>query len=116
MILVDDKLVLFLSFKIPKSTTSELYDFSLTRSEFFELDTAIEENTYIMLKMGTDILRVERQSDIESKNLEKFLFRIKKDNNYNYLLENPSILNFSEYNTEGLNNKLWRTINSIKND
>ena len=66
--------------------------------------------------MGTDILRVERQSDIESKNMEKFLFRIKKDNNFNYLLENPSVLNFSEYNTESLNNKLWKTINSIQND
>ena len=116
MILVDDKLVLFFSFKIPKSTTSELYDLSLGKSEFSQLDTAIEESTYLILKMGTDILRVERQSDIESKNMEKFLFRIKKDNNFNYLLENPSVLNFSEYNTESLNNKLWKTINSIKND
>ena len=116
MILVDDKLVLFFSFKIPKSTTSELYDLSLGKSEFSQLDTAIEESTYLILKMGTDILRVERQSDIESKNMEKFLFRIKKDNNFNYLLENPSSLNFSEYNTESLNNKLWKTINSIKND
>ena len=116
MILVENKLVVFLSFKISKSSTSELFDFSSKRSEVHELVTAIEENTYIILKMGIDILRVERQSDIEFKNMEKFLFRIKKDDNFNYLLENPSILNFSEYNTESLNNKLWRPINSSQNE
>ena len=116
MILVDNKLVLYLSFKIPKSSTLELFDFSLKKSDIFELDTAIEENTYLILKMGIDILRVEHQSDIEFKNKEKFLFRVRKDNNFNYLLENPSILNFSEYNTESLNNKLWKTINSNQSE
>ena len=102
MILENDKLVLFISFKIPKSLTSELFDFSLDKSKIIKLDTAIEESTYIVSKMGTVILRVDRQSNIESKNMEKFLFRVKKDNNFNYLIENPSFLNFFDYNTEGL--------------
>ena len=116
MILENDKLVLFISFKIPKSLTSELFDFSLDKSKIIKLDTAIEESTYIVSKMGTVILRVDRQSNIESKNMEKFLFRVKKDNNFNYLIENPSFLNFFDYNTEGLNDKLWRTINSFEED
>ena len=86
MILENDKLVLFISFKIPKSLTSELFDFSLDKSKIIKLDTAIEESTYIVSKMGTVILRVDRQSNIESKNMEKFLFRVKKDNKSKILL------------------------------
>ena len=112
MILVDDKLILFFSFKMPISSTSGLYDFSLEKSGLSRLYTAIEESTYIILKMGTEILRVERQTDIESKSNEKILFRIRKEADFNYILDNPTFLNFSEYNTEGLNDKLWYTINS----
>ena len=110
MILVSDKLVLYIAFKIPKSLTSELYDFSSDKTNIRELNTAIEESTYIISRMGTSIVRVDLQKDIESKNMEKFLFRVKKDEKFNYLIENPSFLNFYDYNTEGLNNILWRTI------
>ena len=83
MILVDDKLILFFSFKIPISSTSGLYDFSLEKLGLSRLYTAIEESTYIILKFGTEILRVERQTDIESKNNEKILFRIRKEADFN---------------------------------
>ena len=116
MILVSDKLVLYIAFKIPKSLTSELYDFSSDKTNIRELNTAIEESTYIVSRMGTSIVRVDLQKDIESKNMEKFLFRVKKDEKFNYLIENPSFLNFYDYNTEGLNNILWRTINSNEDD
>lgn len=115
MILVDDKLILNLNFKLVKSLSSGLYDFRLELSDYYEFDTAIEESTYIILKGATEILRVDRQSDIESKRMEKLLFRVKKDKDFNYLLENPSAINFSEYNTESLNNKLWYTINYDSN-
>ena len=111
MILVDDKLVLNLNFKLAKSLSAGLYDFSLKLSDYYEFDTAIEDSTYIILKGTSEILRVDRQSDIESKRMEKLLFRVKRDQDFHYLLENPSAINFSEYNTESLNNKLWYTIN-----
>lgn len=112
MILVDEKYVLTIFFKIPISSTLGLFDFSLSHSKIHSFITAIEENTYIILQMGSDIFRVERQSEIESKKNEQLLFRIKREENFNYILENPSVLNFSEYNSESLNNKLWLTINS----
>lgn len=112
MILVDEKLVLFFTFKIPVSSSLGLFDFSLEKPYIYKLNTAIEESTYIILKMGTNVLRAEKQSDIEAKENEKFLFRVKKEENFDYLLENPSVFNYSEYNTESLNNKLWYTINS----
>ena len=115
MIPVDDKLVLNLNIKLVKSLSSSLYDFGLKMKDYYEFDTAIEESTYIILKGAIEILRVDRQSDIESKRMEKLLFRVKKDKDFNYLLENPSAINFSEYNTESLNNKLWYTINYDSN-
>ena len=115
MILVDEKLVLKISFKIPKSLALSLYDFSLKKSDCYEINTVIEESTYIIIRMGKDILRTERQNDIESKSMEKLLFRIKRDSDFNYLLENPSAINISEYNAESLNDKLWYTINSNSN-
>ena len=115
MILVDEKLVLKISFKIPKSLALSLYDFSLKKSDCYEINTVIEESTYIIIRMGKDILRAERQNDIESKSMEKLLFRIKRDSDFNYLLENPSAINISEYNAESLNDKLWYTINSNSN-
>ena len=115
MIPVDDKLVLNLNIKLVKSLSSSLYDFGLKMKDYYEFDTAIEESTYIILKGAIEILRVDRQSDIESKRMENLLFRVKKDKDFNYLLENPSAINFSEYNTESLNNKLWYTINYDSN-
>ena len=83
MILVDEKLVLKISFKIPKSLALSLYDFSLKKSDCYEINTVIEESTYIIIRMGKDILRAERQNDIESKSMEKLLFRIKRDSDFN---------------------------------
>ena len=116
MILVDEKLILYFYFRMPESLSLEIFDFSLKRKDLIEMETAIEENTYIILRMGTDILKVERQSDIESKRMEKLLFRVKRDSNFNYLIENPSAINFSESNADSLNTKLWYIINNINND
>ena len=116
MILVDEKLILYFYFKMPQSLSLELFDFSLKRKALYEMETAIEESTYIILRMGTDIIKVERQSDIESKRMEKLLFRVKRDSNFNYLIENPSAINFSESNAESLNTKLWYIINNLNND
>ena len=88
MIPVDDKLVLNLNIKLVKSLSSSLYDFGLKMKDYYEFDTAIEESTYIILKGAIEILRVDRQSDIESKRMEKLLFRVKKDKDFNYLLYN----------------------------
>ena len=116
MILVDEKLILYFSFKMPASLSLEIFDFSLKKKDLYQMETAIEDSAYIILKMGTDIIKVDRQSDIESKSLEKLLFRVKRDSNFNYLIENPSAINFSEANVEGLNNKLWYSINNINRE
>ena len=115
MIPVDEKLLLHLHFKLNKSLSSGLYDYSLKKSDVYSFNTGIEDTTYIIMKGATDILRVERQADIEAKRMEKLLFKVKKEENFNYILESPSAINFSEYNTESLNNKLWFTINHYLN-
>ena len=115
MIPVDEKLLLHLHFKLNKSLSSGLYDYSLKKSDVYSFNTGIEDTTYIIMKGATDILRVERQADIEAKRMEKLLFKVKKEENFNYILESPSAINFSEYNTESLNNKLWFPINHYLN-
>lgn len=112
MILTEDKPILYLTFKIPKSSTLSLYDYSLEDPSIIKLNATIDNNSYILIRKGTEILRVDRQSDIEENKSEKFLFHIKKTENSNYSIDNPYSINFSEYNLESLNNKLWYTINS----
>ena len=112
MILSDDKSVLFINFNIPESSTLTIYNNKLSGKSSNKLYTYIDNLGYIILRNGKNILRVSRQSEIEENKAEKLIFQVKKNEDSKYILDNPYSNNFSEYNTESLNNKLWLVINN----
>lgn len=132
MILVEEKRVLFLVFKNTNiSNNSELYNYALAEkenekeketkknakksfvnSEINELNTVIDDSTFIIMGKYNETFKVDRQSDIETKKGEKLLFHIRKNKDFNYLIENPIPLKISEENTDILNLKLYLVINS----
>ena len=107
MILVENKIGLFLDFKTYIKNTSKLYDFS--SDEIKEINTIIEKGTYIVRK-DRKIIRVDKQSDIEAKKGEELLFHIRYNKNDTFMLENPVPYKntpFTEDNVNNLNNKIW---------
>ena len=113
MILVSEKKIIFFIFKII-TDTCELFDYSNEKEkERKERNTAIEDSTYLILKRDTfSFLRLDNQSNIEMKNGEVLLCKIRKNKNNTYFLENPLPLNISEENSNNLNTKLWYILNS----
>ena len=107
MILVKDKIVLFLDFKTYTKNSSKLYDYS--SDEIKEIKKIIEKGTYIVRK-DRKIIRVDKQSDIEAKKGEELLFHIRNNKNGTFMLENPVPTKntpFTEDNINNLNNKIW---------
>ncbi len=118
MILVDEKIVLYLKFKIPKFS-GILYDYSIkgsVKGNINELNTIIDDSTFIVLGKNNNIFKVEHQSDIESRKGEQLLFHIRKYKDMSYLLENPVPSQIYEENLNILNLKLYLIINSIDKD
>ena len=112
MILVEDKLGLFLNIKTYKNYRCKLFDFR--SKEFNEINTIIENKTFLIRK-EEKIMRVDNQSEIESRKGEELLFYIRKSNNGIYSIENPISLkniSFIEDNINILNNKIWYVLNS----
>ena len=113
MILVSEKAILFINFKF-KINSNEIADFSL--KELKEINTCLEDNTFICFKKDT-LIRVNNQSSIEPKKGEILLFKIRKiKNTNNYILENPIPTKISEDNSNSLNIKLWFILNHEKSD
>ena len=113
MILVSEKAILFIIFKF-KINSSEIANFSL--KELKEINTCLEDNTFICFKKDT-FIRVNNQSSIEPKKGEILLFKIRKNkNSNNYILENPIPIKISEDNSNSLNIKLWFILNHEKSD
>ena len=113
MILVSEKAILFINFKF-KINSNEIADFSL--KELKEINTCLEDNTFICFKKDT-LIRVNNQSCIEPKKGEILLFKIRKiKNTNNYILENPIPTKISEDNSNSLNIKLWFILNHEKSD
>ena len=113
MILVSEKTILYITFKF-KINSNEIADFSL--KELKEINTCLEDNTFICFKKDT-LIRVNNQSYIEPKKVEILLFKIRKNKNTNnYILENPIPIKISEDNSNSLNIKLWFILNHEKSD
>lgn len=112
MILIDEKLGLFLEFKTYQRNDLNLYDYS--SKDIKVINTIIESGTFIVRKKS-DIIRKDRQSDIYQKMGEDLLFRIRSNKIDQFTLENPIPMNniaFTEYNVNNLNNKIWYVLNS----
>lgn len=113
MILVSEKIILYLLIKF-KNNSNEILDYSIKGLK--ELNTSIEDNTYICYK-NNSIIRVDNQSYIEPKKGEILLCRIRKVKNTNqYIIENPIPTNISEDNSNSLNIKLWYILNYENTD
>ena len=112
MILVDNKLGLFLNIKTYKKSLSKLFNYRT--KDLKEINTIIENGTYLTRK-DEKIIRVDKQSDIEPGRGEELLFYIRKMKTEIFLLENPIPINdfsFINYNINILNNKIWYVLNS----
>ena len=109
MILVDDKEILYLKLFLIQNN-NKIFDYS--SKERKEVNTLFEDNTFIIIKKNNNFYRVDNQSNIESKKGELLLFRIRKNKNNVYILENPIPTKISEDNSDNLNIKLWFIINS----
>ena len=110
MIQVDQKIILYLNFKIDIS--GQLFDYS--NNEIKIINTAIGDSTFLILRKNLGVVRVDNQSNIETKKFELLLFHVRKNKtkNINYSLENPIPTKISEDNSNSLNIKLWYIINS----
>ena len=109
MILKEEKIVEYFNFKINPNLSADLFDYSNKKVK--SINTTIEESTYIIRKKS-EILRVDKQSEIEIKKSEQLLFHVRKTKNLDYFLENPIPTKLSEDNSNYLNFKLWYIINS----
>ena len=112
MILVKDKLGLFLNIKTYLKNSSKLFDYR--SKDMKEINTFIENPTYLTRKNG-NYIRVDKQSDIETKNGEELLFYIRKTKSQIYALDSPLLfknISFAKCNLDNLNNKLWYVLNS----
>ena len=112
MILIEEKLGLYLEFKTYQRNGLNLYDYS--SKDIKIINTIIESGTFIVRKKS-DIIRKDRQSDIVQKMGEDLLFRVRSNKIDQFTLENPIPMNniaFTEYNVNNLNNKIWYVLNS----
>ena len=73
MILVDEKIGLFLNIKTYLKNSSILFDYS--SKDIKEVNTFIENPTYLTRK-NDKCIRIDKQSDIEPKKGEELLFFI----------------------------------------
>ena len=127
MILVAEKIVLYLNIKNGNNSfVTNLYNYILANeeqnkkkknksyksNEIKEINTIIDDSTFIVLGKNNEIYKVDRQSDIESKKGEKLLFHIRKNKDSTYYIENPIPLKILEENSDILNLKLYLTLNS----
>ena len=112
MILVDNKLGLYMNIKTYNKTSGVLFDYS---SKYFkEINTILDNGAYLIRK-DDSIMRVEKQSNIESKRGEELLFYIRMNKYDIFSLENPVPLKnipLSKDNINNLNNKIWYVLNS----
>ena len=112
MILVDEKIGLFLNIKTYLKNSSKLFDYS--SKDIKEVNTFIENPTYLTRK-NDKCIRIDKQSDIEPKKGEELLFFIRKNKSQIYGLDNPvpfKNISFSIDNINILNNKVWYVLNS----
>ena len=110
MILASEKEILFLKFYLIQNN-SKIFNYS-NKNEIKEVNTIFEDNTFVIIKKNNNFYRVDNQSNIESKKGELLLFRIRKNKNNKYFLENPIPPKISEENSDILNIKLWFIIKS----
>lgn len=132
MIKVDEKIILYMIFYF-SDNLSKLFNYSINKmkekkesnttigsrnkmKETIEINTAISDGTFIIMKNNNSIMRVENQSNIESKKFETLLFHIRKNKASYYSLENPIPTKLSEDNSSSLNVKLWFILNSYNKD
>ena len=112
MILVENKLGLYLNIKTYKKTSGTLFDNN--SYNYKEINTLIENGTYLVRK-DDKIIRVEKQSNIESKRGEELLFYIRFNKNGIISLENPVPIKnipLTDNNINTLNHKIWYVLNS----
>lgn len=112
MILIDNKLGLYLDFKTYTKNEKSLYDFS--SDETNEIDTFIEKGTFIVRK-DKSFIRVDMQSNIQKTMGEELLFKVRIKNNNIFMLENPvpnKNIPLTIDNIDNINNKIWLVLNS----
>ena len=112
MILVDNILGLFLNIKTFKKNICKLFDYC--SKEIKEINTFIENTTFLTRK-NDQYLRLDNQSDIESRKGEELLFYIRKNKNGEFIFENPvpfKNIAFNLDNINNLNNKIWYVLDS----
>ena len=101
-----------MNIKTYNKTPGVLFDYS--SNYFKEINTILDNGTYLTRK-DDSIIRVEKQSNIESKRGEELLFYIRMNKNDIFSLENPVPLKnipISNDNINNLNNKIWYVLNS----
>ena len=113
MILVDNILGLFLNIKTYKKNASGLFDYC--SKEIKEINTFIENTTFLTRK-DNQYLRLDKQSDLESRKGEELLFYIRKNKSEEvFTFENPvptKNITFNLDNISNLNNKMYYVLNS----
>ena len=112
MILVDEKLGLYLDFKTYTNNEKSIYDFS--SKEPNEINTLVESTTFIIRK-NKSFIRVDMQSDIQRNLGEELLFKVRIRNNEIFTLENPvpnKNIPLTLDNIKNINNKIWFVLNS----
>ena len=112
MILVDEKLGLYLDFKTYTNKERSIYDFS--SKETYEINTLIENATFIV-RRDKNFIRVDMQSEIQKHMGEELLFKVRIKNNDIFMLENPvpnKNIPLTIDNINNLNNKIWFVLNS----
>ena len=112
MILVDEKLGLYLDFKTYSKNEKNIYDFS--SKETNETNTLVENTTFIIRK-DRSFIRVDMQSDIQKNLGEELLFKVRMRNNDIFMLENPvpnKNIPLTIDNINNINNKIWFVLNS----
>ena len=112
MILVDEKLGLYLDFKTYSKNEKNIYDFS--SKETNETNTLVENTTFIIRK-DRSFIRVDMQSDIQKNLGEELLFKVRMRNNNIFMLENPvpnKNIPLTIDNINNINNKIWFVLNS----
>ena len=101
-----------MNIKTYNKTPGALFDYS--SNYFKEINTILDNGTYLTRK-DDSIIRVEKQSNIESKRGEELLFYIRMNKNDIFSLENPVPMKnipISNDNINNLNNKIWYVLNS----
>ena len=112
MILVDEKLGLYLDFKTYTNNEKSIHDFS--SKETNEINTLVENGTFIIRK-DKSFIRVDMQSEIQKNLGEELLFKVRTRNNDIFMLENPvpnKNIPLTKDNINNINNKIWFVLNS----